>query len=63
MKPARLTLTNALVMGYGLHKQIHHIYDVRPATREELEMYHDRDYIDFLSRQVSNTNDFSTYSN
>ncbi|KAF9557197.1 hypothetical protein CPC08DRAFT_693545 [Agrocybe pediades] len=50
MKPHRLTLTNALVMGYGLDKQIHNIYDPRPATQEELENYHDHDYIDFLSR-------------
>ena len=53
MKPHRLTLTNALVMGYGLDKQIHHIYDPRPATKEELEIYHDGDYIDFLSRSVN----------
>lgn len=50
MKPHRLTLTNALVMGYGLDKQIHNIYDPRPATQEELEMYHDHDYVEFLSR-------------
>ncbi|KIK69964.1 hypothetical protein GYMLUDRAFT_67216 [Collybiopsis luxurians FD-317 M1] len=50
MKPARLTLTNELVFGYGLHNQIHNIYDVRSATREELEAYHDSDYLDFLSR-------------
>ena len=50
MKPHRLTLTNALVMGYGLDKQIHNIYDPRPATQEELENYHDHDYIEFLSR-------------
>ena len=45
MKPHRLTLTNALVMGYGLDKQIHYIYDPRPETQAELEMYHDHDYI------------------
>lgn len=50
MKPARLTLTNELVFGYGLHNQIHNIYDVRSATREELSVYHDADYLDFLSR-------------
>ncbi|KAI0699663.1 hypothetical protein BC835DRAFT_1405048 [Cytidiella melzeri] len=50
MKPHRLTLTNALVFGYGIDKQIHHIYDPRPATQAELEAYHDHDYIDFLSR-------------
>lgn len=62
MKPHRLTLTNALVMGYGLDKQIHHIYDPRPATKEELENYHDRDYIEFLSRSVTCfSNHFSTF--
>ena len=50
MKPHRLTLTNALVMGYGLDKQIHHIYNPRPATQAEIEAYHDHDYIEFLSR-------------
>lgn len=52
MKPHRLTLTNALVVGYGLDKQIHHIYSPRAATQEELVAYHDSDYIDFLSRYV-----------
>jgi acetoin utilization deacetylase AcuC-like enzyme len=52
MKPHRLSLTNALVMGYGLDKQIHHIYNPRLATREELETYHDPQYLDFLSKQV-----------
>lgn len=50
MKPHRLSLTNALVMGYGLDKQIHHIYNPRPATRDELLQYHDADYVDFLAR-------------
>ncbi|KAH8798494.1 hypothetical protein DL96DRAFT_1639559 [Flagelloscypha sp. PMI_526] len=50
MKPYRLTLTNSLVIAYGLDKRIHEMYDVRKATQEELEMYHDHDYIDFLSR-------------
>ncbi|KII89414.1 hypothetical protein PLICRDRAFT_698457 [Plicaturopsis crispa FD-325 SS-3] len=50
MKPHRLTLTNALVMGYGLDKQIHNIYNPRAATQAELEEYHDHDYIEFLSR-------------
>ena len=53
MKPHRLTLTNALVMGYGLDKQIHHMHNPRPATQAELEMYHDHDYVDFLSRCAS----------
>nr|GAT54437.1 predicted protein [Mycena chlorophos] len=58
MKPHRLTLTNALVMGYGLEKRIHNIYDVRAATQAELEAYHDHDYIDFLSKVTpSNQNE------
>lgn len=52
MKPHRLMLTNALVFGYGLDKQLHHIYNPRAATQEELEAYHDRDYVEFLSRYV-----------
>ena len=47
----RLTLTNNLVVGYGLHKSMD-VYQPRPATKEELEMFHGEDYIDFLSRYV-----------
>ncbi|KAG8967149.1 histone deacetylase [Tulasnella sp. 419] len=50
MKPHRLTLTNTLVIGYGLHKKMDHFFSPRPATQEELEEYHDPDYIDFLRR-------------
>ncbi|KIY48238.1 hypothetical protein FISHEDRAFT_43457 [Fistulina hepatica ATCC 64428] len=57
MKPHRLTLTNALVMGYGLDKRIHKIYDVRPATREELEAFHDHDYIEYLSKVTPQNQD------
>lgn len=52
MKPQRLTLTNALVIGYGLHKQIDHFISPRAATQEELGVYHDHDYIDFLAKHV-----------
>lgn len=50
MKPHRLTLTNSLVLGYGLDKRIQYFFNPRPATQEELEDYHDHDYIEFLSR-------------
>lgn len=50
MKPHRLTLMNTLVMGYGLHKYMDHFINPRSATEEELELYHDQDYIAFLSR-------------
>lgn len=49
MKPHRLTLTNHLVVGYGLHKKMD-MYNPRAATAEELEAFHDEDYVDFLSR-------------
>lgn len=49
MKPHRLTLTNHLVIGYGLDKKMD-MFQPRSATREELEAFHDEDYIDFLSR-------------
>ncbi|CDZ97332.1 histone deacetylase 3 [Phaffia rhodozyma] len=49
MKPHRLTLTNSLVVGYGLHKRMD-VFAPRAATRDELEMFHDSDYVDFLSR-------------
>lgn len=48
MKPARLTLTNRLVLAYGLHKHMD-VYTPREATKEELEMFHDSDYVNFLS--------------
>jgi acetoin utilization deacetylase AcuC-like enzyme len=60
MKPHRLTLTNALVLGYGLDKQIHNIYDPPAATREELLAYHNEDYVDFLSRSVCFVNAMNT---
>ncbi|KAF7322165.1 Hist-deacetyl domain-containing protein [Mycena kentingensis (nom. inval.)] len=50
MKPHRLTITNALVLGYGLDKQIHNMYDVREATQAEIEAYHDHDYVEFLKK-------------
>lgn len=49
MKPHRLTLTNHLVMGYGLHNKMD-IFSPRMATKDELQAFHDEDYIDFLSR-------------
>jgi len=53
MKPHRLSLTNSLVLGYELDKQIDRFFSPRSATRTELEMYHDSDYIEFLSRCVA----------
>ena len=62
MKPHRLTLTNALVLGYGLDKQIHNFFNPRLATQAELEAYHDSDYIEFLSRYTKATLKFPRFT-
>jgi acetoin utilization deacetylase AcuC-like enzyme len=49
MVPHRLTLTNDLVLGYGMHERMK-VFSPRKATREELERFHAPDYIEFLSR-------------
>ena len=54
MKPARLSLTNRLVLGYGLHERMK-CYTPRAATKEELEWFHDSDYVDFLSTVTPTT--------
>ncbi|KAM0755842.1 hypothetical protein T439DRAFT_320542 [Meredithblackwellia eburnea MCA 4105] len=49
MKPHRLTLTNHLVIGYGLDKKMD-MFQPRSATKEEVEAFHDEDYVNFLTR-------------
>ena len=47
MKPWRLTLTNKIVMSYGMHHAMD-VYIPRAATSQELEEFHRPDYIQFL---------------
>ncbi|EGF99116.1 uncharacterized protein MELLADRAFT_118370 [Melampsora larici-populina 98AG31] len=47
MKPHRLTILNHLVAGYGLHNHME-FHSPRPASREELEVFHSAPYLDFL---------------
>lgn len=49
MKPWRLTLTNKIVMAYGMHEAMD-LYMPRAATDQELKAFHREDYIDFLKR-------------
>lgn len=49
MKPWRLTLTNQLVLGYGLQEYMD-CYATRAATEDELAEFHGGDYLDFLKR-------------
>ncbi|CCX31102.1 hypothetical protein FPQ18DRAFT_340963 [Pyronema domesticum] len=49
MKPWRLTLTNQLVLGYGLQDYMD-CYSTRAATEDELAEFHSDDYLDFLKR-------------
>lgn len=48
MKPWRLTLTKQLVLSYGLQYAMD-TYVSRPASRQELEYFHGKPYLDFLS--------------
>ncbi|PWN28375.1 putative HOS2-putative histone deacetylase [Jaminaea rosea] len=54
MKPARLTLTNRLVLGYGLQDHMQ-CFTPTAATRQELEDFHDEEYIEFLSTVTPST--------
>ncbi|KAI0610113.1 Histone deacetylase [Pyrenophora tritici-repentis] len=49
MKPWRLTLTKQLVVAYGLEYTMD-IYSPRPASMDELALFHERTYLDYLSR-------------
>ncbi|KAI8070866.1 hypothetical protein BC940DRAFT_295772 [Gongronella butleri] len=49
MKPHRLTLTNHLVLKYGLHQQME-VFQPRKATDTEILDFHAPDYVDFLKR-------------
>ncbi|KAI9307809.1 hypothetical protein BJ944DRAFT_157334 [Cunninghamella echinulata] len=49
MKPHRLTLTNHLVLNYGLHKKME-VFQPRRATDNEILEFHAPDYVDFLKR-------------
>ncbi|KAJ2823615.1 histone deacetylase, partial [Coemansia erecta] len=49
MKPHRLTLTNHLVLNYGLHRHMS-VYEPRRATEDEMREFHSEGYIDFLKR-------------
>jgi histone deacetylase HOS2 len=47
MKPWRLTLTKQLIIAYGLEYTMD-LYEPRPATFEEIAIFHDREYTNFL---------------
>ncbi|KAG9294990.1 hypothetical protein G9A89_017784 [Geosiphon pyriformis] len=49
MKPHRLTLTNDLVINYGLHEHME-VYCPRMATEAELLEFHESDYVEFLKK-------------
>lgn len=44
MKPWRLTLTNKIVMSYGMHDAMD-VYLSRAATYQELTEFHSEDYV------------------
>lgn len=56
MKPWRLTLTKHLIMSYGLHYAMDN-YEALAATKEDVAMFHDPDYVEFLSKVSPQTFD------
>ena len=52
MKPWRLTLTKQLVVAYGLEYTMD-LYTPRPANFGELALFHDREYLEYLSKSVT----------
>lgn len=51
MKPARLALTNDLILNFGLYKDMN-VYQSRKAAEEELNTFHSSDYLEFLKAYV-----------
>jgi histone deacetylase HOS2 len=49
MKPWRLTLTKQLVVAYGLEYTMD-LYTPRPANFDEIALFHDREYLSYLSK-------------
>lgn len=49
MKPWRLTLTKHLVLGYGLQYAMD-TFEAVAAGKDQVAMFHDPDYVDFLSK-------------
>jgi histone deacetylase HOS2 len=49
MKPWRLTLTKQLIIAYGLEYTMD-LYEPRPATFDEVAIFHDREYTSFLNQ-------------
>ncbi|KAF2006286.1 putative histone deacetylase [Amniculicola lignicola CBS 123094] len=47
MKPWRLTLAKQLILSYGLEYTMD-IHEPRPATFDEIALFHDREYLEFL---------------
>ncbi|CEL99810.1 unnamed protein product [Vitrella brassicaformis CCMP3155] len=49
MKPQRMKMTHALIMAYDLYRKME-VYRPHKASDPELEMFHEQDYINFLSQ-------------
>lgn len=52
MKPHRIAVTHSLVFAYGLFKHMD-VFQIRPATENEMKQYHTREYIEFLCKPES----------
>ncbi|KAK8795983.1 histone deacetylase [Blastocystis sp. subtype 4] len=53
MKPQRLRLTHNLLLTYNLYRYLE-VYRPHQATEEEMEVFHTKEYVDFLSHITPN---------
>jgi histone deacetylase HOS2 len=61
MKPHRLTLTNSLVMNYGMYKKMK-MFIPAAATPKDMCRFHSLDYIDFLQKVTPhNADEYSKF--
>ena len=47
MDPKRISMAHSLIVGLGLYRELD-VYKSREATKQELQNFHLKDYIDYL---------------
>ncbi|KAJ3439069.1 histone deacetylase hos2-related [Anaeramoeba flamelloides] len=56
MKPHRIAITHNLVLGYELYRQME-IYTPKRSSKEEMQMFHSKNYVNFLQSILSTNQD------
>jgi histone deacetylase 1/2 len=52
MKPKRIAMAHNLIVNYGLYRYLD-VYQSREASFKELKKFHDNDYLQYLSKFIS----------